>query len=99
MIEREEDRAHCRRVVDWFFSAATNKYARGIKEHGGHLPDKGGLLAEAEAECLDLPIYVRTLREQLERIERFLEAGRVEDAMVALAHILHGTPRDRLPAA
>lgn len=97
MIEIEQDRAHCNRIVNWFAETVTDKYAAGIREHGGHLPDKGGLLHEAECEVLDLAVYVRTLREQLTRIEGWLKDGRVEDAMIGLRHILHGTPADRMP--
>ncbi len=99
MIEREDDRAHCNRVISWLATAVTNKYAAGCRSHGGHLPDTGGLLHEAECEVLDQVVYVSTLREQLVRVEGFLEAGRVQDAMIALNHILRGSPADRLPAA
>lgn len=98
MIDREDDRAHVRRVIDWVAENVYTKYAAGIRKHGGHLPDKGGLLHEAECEVLDQVVYVNTLREQLLRVERFLEDGRIEDAMVAMSHILHGTPADRLPS-
>ena len=93
----EQDHQHVLSVMAWFSDEAMAKYTRGVAEHGGHLPDKGGMLAEAEAECLDLPIYLRTLRDQLRRIESWLEHGRVEDAKLGLHCILHGTPADRLP--
>jgi len=99
VIEREDDRAHVARVIDWLTEAVAAKYAGGIRRHGGHLPDKGGVLHELECEVLDQAVYAQTLREQLVRVEGFLEAGRVEDAMIGLNHILRGTPADRLPAA
>jgi hypothetical protein len=99
VIEIAQDREHAARIVNWFSVEAVAKYARGIKEHGGHLPDKGGLLAEAEAECLDLPIYIRTIREQLERAVALIQNGRGDDAVLALNIILYGTPADRLPIA
>lgn len=93
----EQDRQHALEVIEWFSNEAYKKYARGVVEHGGYLPCKGGLLAEAEAECLDLPIYVRTLRVQLTRVLHAIEDGRAQDAANALRDILHGTPDDRLP--
>lgn len=91
-----EDAQHIAEIVAWFRTAATAKYARGVTEHGGYLPRKGGLLAEAEAECLDLPIYVRTIRQQLARALEELDAGRVERARAILALVLYGAPSDRL---
>lgn len=99
MIEREDDRAHVGRVIDWLVENIYKKYSAGIRRHGGHLPDKGGVLHELECEVLDQAVYASTLREQLGRVETFLEDGRIEDAMIALRHILHGTPADRLPGA
>lgn len=93
----EPDRQHATRVVNWLTEAVWNKYDAGIKRHGGHLPDKGGLLHEAECEVLDQAVYIRTLREQLARIEGWIEAGRTEDALIAIGYILRGSPLDRLP--
>ena len=97
MIMDEPDRQHALSVISWFSEASFDKYAKGIKEHGGHLPDKGGLLKEAECEVLDQAIYLRTVRVQLQRVERWLEDGKTENALVAIGHILRGTPLDRLP--
>ena len=97
MIERDEDRAHAHRVVGWLTSAVWNKYAAGIKKHSGHLPDKGGLLHEAECEVLDQAVYIQTLREQLERVYESMQEHEFSVAMDALGLILHGTPEDRLP--
>ena len=92
----EQDRQHAITIINWFSTEAFNKYHRGTVEHGGHLPDKGGLLAEAEAEALDLPIYLRTLRDQLDRVLTALRDGRVDEAITSLHRILNGTPADRL---
>jgi hypothetical protein len=92
----EQDTKHALEISEWFDSAVFSKYSQGVFEHGGHLPDKGGLLAEAEAECLDLPVYIRTLRGQLERVLEALRVGHYTQAEDSLAAILHGTPEDRL---
>ncbi len=91
-----EDRAHAKDIADWFSVAMVDKYHRGTVEHGGYLPRKGGLLAEAEAECLDLPVYVRTLRAQLTRIHAAMVEDRHDEALASLSAILFGTPEDRL---
>jgi hypothetical protein len=96
-IEQDQDIDHAHRILNWVTTGIWNKYARGIAEHGGHLPHKGGLLKEAECEVLDLIVYVSTIREQMTRIEGQLEAGRVEDARLGLRHLLHGTTADRMP--
>ena len=93
----EPDRQHALSIVGWFHESALNKYAKGIFEHGGHLPDKGGLLHEAECEVLDQAIYLRTVRGQLLRIEKWIEDGATEKALVAIGHILRGSTLDRLP--
>ena len=93
----EQDRKHAHDIINWFAEAVFDKYSKGVIEHGGHLHDKGGLLAEVEAECLDLPVYIRTLRAQLVRVLAAVESGRYGEARLALRYILHGTPEDRLP--
>jgi hypothetical protein len=93
----EQNREHALRVVNWLTTAVWNKYDAGIVKHGGHLPDKGGLLHEAECEVLDQAVYIRTLREQLTRIEKWIEDGNTENALIAIGHILRGSPRDRFP--
>lgn len=93
----DADREHALSVINWFSEASFNKYAKGIQEHGGHLPDKGGLLHEAECEILDQAIYLRTVRAQLLRIERWLEHGATEKALIAIGHVLRGTPLDLFP--
>lgn len=94
----DPDRDHALRIVNWLSESVFNKYAAGIKKHGGHLPNKGGLLHEAECEVLDQAVYIRTLREQLGRIEKWIEDGKTEHALVGIGHILRGTPLDTFPA-
>lgn len=93
----DPDRDHALRIVNWLSESVYNKYAAGIKKHGGHLPNKGGLLNEAECEVLDQAVYIFTLREQLLRIEKWIEDGKTEHALVALNHLLRGTPLDTFP--
>lgn len=93
----DRDLKHAQEIARWFRDAGTEKYAKGIIEHGGHLPDKGGLLRELENEMLDGTIYTRTLRDQLTRVYAALLDGRNHEAMTALDAIIHGSPADRLP--
>lgn len=93
----EQDRLHILSIIDWFSVHGFKKYAAGTVEHGGHLPNKGGLLKEAEAESLDLPIYLRTLRVQLQRVLLAINEGRTKEAATALHRILNGKPDDLLP--
>ena len=97
MTLSQPDHQHLTRIVNWLSESVWNKYAAGIQKHGGHLPDKGGLLHEAECEVLDQAVYIRTLREQLQRIEKWIEDGKTENALVAVGHILRGSTLDRLP--
>ncbi|MCX6551192.1 MAG: hypothetical protein NTY02_09350 [Acidobacteria bacterium] len=92
-----EDRATINETINWFAEQAYLKFARGVHEHGGVLRHKGGLLREAEMETLDHVIYQQAIRHQLTQIEGWLEAGRVEDALVGLHLLLRGTPVDRMP--
>ena len=92
----EQDRQHALRVVNHASESIFTKYAAGIKEHGGHLPCKGGLHGEAWAEDVDLSVYLSTLREQLVAIH----ANRGEhpqEAASALRLLLYGDPSDTLP--
>jgi hypothetical protein len=97
MMMDEPDRQHALRILNWLSEAVYDKYQKGVAHHGGHLPNKGGLLHEAECEVLDQAVYVRTIREQLERIEKWTEDGKTENALIAIGHILRGTPRDTFP--
>lgn len=93
----DHDRRQALATIDWFSEAAFNKMAAGSLEHGGVLRTKGGLLAEAEAECLDLVIYVRAVRAQLEAIHANL-ADHPQEAASALRLLLYGDTTDVLPA-
>ena len=93
----EQNREHALRVVNWLTTAVWNKYDAGIVKHGGHLPDKGGILHEAECEVLDQAVYIRTLREQLLRVERWLDRGALDKALIAIGYILRGSPQDTFP--
>jgi hypothetical protein len=97
MMMDEPDRQHALRILNWLSEAVYDKYQKGVAHHGGHLPNKGGLLREAECEVLDQAVYVFTIREQLLRVEKWVEYGECEKALIALHHILHGTPADTLP--
>ena len=97
MIMDEPDRQHALSIISWFSERFFNKYQRGVAEHKTYLPEIGGVLNEAENEALDLPAYLRTLRMQLERVERWIEQGQTENALIAVGLILRGSKYDKLP--
>ena len=59
------DKEHLKRVVHQAGQLIIKKYVRGVKEHGGHLWQKPGLLDEAINEAIDQVVYLLTLKEQL----------------------------------
>ena len=61
-----DQRRHLEDIVDWTVVSLEAKYRAGQQEHGGNLWMKNGMLSHIEAEVLDLLVYVRTLRKQLE---------------------------------
>jgi hypothetical protein len=93
----DPDWAHLGRVTKWLSLATIDKYQAGVQEHGGHLPNKGGLLREAESEVIDQAVYLHTLREQLLRVEKWMEHGETNKARIALRFILRGTATDLFP--
>lgn len=94
-----DDRSHAIAIVNWAAANIINKYEAGQREHGGHVWQKGGLMAELEAECLDHIVYSRTIRLQLDGILDALNRGAVEDAKTSLRMLLRGKTSDRLPSA
>lgn len=84
-------------IINWFAQHSFDKYHAGALNHGGTLPRKGGLLHEAEMECLDHVIYIRALRHQLAGIYDGLKRGAVSDSTEALRLVLYGHPTDKLP--
>jgi hypothetical protein len=93
----EPDRQHRARILKWLDLALSWKYELGQQQHGGYLPDKGGLLFEAENEMIDQAVYLQTLREQLLRVESWIEHGATDKALIALGLILRGSTYDRFP--
>lgn len=59
------DKAHLKRVVHQAGDLIIKKYEKGVREHGGHLWEKPGLLDEAINEAIDQVVYLLTLKEQL----------------------------------
>jgi hypothetical protein len=90
-------RAHALGICNWFTKHLWTKYTAGQREHGGEIWTKGGMLLESQNEVIDLSVYLYTLREQLQLVEEWLEHGKTENALIAIGHILRGTPLDRLP--
>jgi hypothetical protein len=92
-----KDRQTITDVINWFARAGWDKFAAGVLHHGGVLVTKGGLLHEAEMECLDHAIYIRALRHQLAGIYDALVRGDTVDATQALRLVLYGKPTETLP--
>ncbi len=57
--------AHLVNIQNSFIEAVRDKYRKGVEEHGGNLWEKTNLIDEAMNECIDLYVYLYTLREQL----------------------------------
>jgi hypothetical protein len=84
----ERDEQHLARVKANTTRKIDKKYRGGVVEHGGHLPEKPGMLAHAEAEVTDLNVYMDTLREQLYAVLLLLQDGQCGDGYKALHRIL-----------
>ena len=93
----DQDRAHAVATINWFAERGYDKMAHGSAQHGGVLRTKGGLLAEAEAECLDFAFYIRAIRFQLDGIYDALGRGEAMNAASALRLLLYGDTTDTLP--
>lgn len=67
----KDHKEHLKTILDYFEKAVTVKYEKGVKEHGGHLWLKSGLIDEAINEAVDMIVYLVTLKQQLEDSEEF----------------------------
>jgi hypothetical protein len=85
--------SHLARILNYLTTAITDKYHKGQQEHGGQLWQKAGMLGHAEAEMLDLCVYIPTLRDQLTDVLADLSQGHYMEAEHNLRRIL-GTPED-----
>lgn len=61
---------HVRSITAWAADATTLKYHIGQREHGGHLWEKTGALANLEEEILDMLVYFKTAKDQLRTLAR-----------------------------
>jgi len=57
---------HIRQILGEFSQIASQKYMTGVREHGGHLWEKKGLIDMAIEEAVDQVIYLLTLKKQIE---------------------------------
>jgi hypothetical protein len=64
----DKDEQHIKLIAAQFGYDMAIKYEKGVKEHGGHLPDKPGLFREVKNEAIDQMVYIFTLRDQLENV-------------------------------
>jgi hypothetical protein len=79
---RPEDHEHVGGVIERHSHLTREKYSNGREEHGGDCWAKPGMLAHAIDESADLPVYLWTLRDQLDDIASEAE-GRGEHATAA----------------
>lgn len=68
---------HIRQILGDFSQIASQKYMAGVREHGGHLWEKNGLIDMAIEEAVDQVIYLLTLKKQIE--DSGVELGNKED--------------------
>lgn len=66
---RISQRLHINAITRSFKKLATEKYAKGVKEHGGNLWEVSGLIDMALDECIDQYIYLTTLKSQIIKSE------------------------------
>ena len=87
---RQSDWTHVEKVIDSHASLTRRKYAGGRAEHGGDCWAKPGMLAHALDEAADLPVYLWTLRDQIQQTANELRAGgiTVDEAADALERML-----------
>jgi|TARA_B100000949_G_scaffold227033_1_gene233010 hypothetical protein len=60
--------AHIESILKWLQRAMAEKYHRGQQEHGGELWTKPGAMRNLEDELLDLPVYYKTVKDQLQQM-------------------------------
>lgn len=63
------DEHHLQSILASFEKEASDKYHKGMAEHGGHLWLKTGLIDQAIEETIDLVMYLYTLREQIKQVQ------------------------------
>ncbi len=62
----DEQEAHLGRISQATQEKLRAKYEKGVKEHGGNLWQKPGIIDMAIDEALDQIVYLETLKEQIE---------------------------------
>jgi len=69
----KEQEAHLQSIKDEFNRLVDPKYRKGQEEHGGDLFDKDikNLIEAALEEAIDQVVYLLTIKQQLEKIEKF----------------------------
>ena len=61
----DEHEEHLQYIQQQINELVVEKYRLGVKEHGGKLWEKEGLVDEAISEAVDMLVYLLTLKEQL----------------------------------
>lgn len=67
---------HISQIISWFASHATEKYAKGAREHKGRLWRKPVMKSLLRPEVIDLVIYFQVLEEQWENVLHEIEMAR-----------------------
>lgn len=57
---------HIKQIIGEFSQLASQKYMKGVEEHGGHLWEKKHMIDFAIEEAIDQVIYLLTLKKQIE---------------------------------
>ena len=61
--------AHLENIKEWFAHEVDEKYRKGVKEHGGNLWEKSGIIDMALEEVLDMAVYLVTLKAQIASLQ------------------------------
>ena len=72
-----EQKQHLNYIVLKTQKLLNEKYTKGVKEHGGNLWEKKGLIDMAIEEAIDQVVYLLTLKKQIE--DSGIELGKIED--------------------
>jgi len=61
---------HLKQVINDFNDLVSEKYMKGVAEHGGGLWYKRDLIKMAKEEAVDLFVYLDSLDKQIEELEK-----------------------------
>ena len=88
----DEQRTNAKSNIKSMGTISINKCVKGVREHGGNLWEKQGMLRNAEDEVADLMQYLPTLRRQLNEVLDLLVNKKYIQAEDKLIDILSNNP-------